>query len=175
MARHRWWKMPVSKILCGLMVTLNCWCTLTSRPTSISRFSTTAGHWRWLTGVLPGRWLLRHRCNLSYPTSDIKKPASGGFLFSAGTGNGMQLECFGIRLHTFTGVQCCDCRQLFLLQYKTKHLKVFANTFWRDGLRDHNQAAVQMPADHHLRRALAIFFGQFFDQWLIKDPLDRKS
>ncbi len=63
-----------------------------------------------------------------------------------------------------------DLAQFVLIEFEIKHLEVFADARRRDRFRDHDKAAVQVPAHHDLRRSLLVFLGQRLDQRLVEYP-----
>src|SRR5207248_3347489 len=77
-------------------------------------------------------------------------------------------DCPWLRAPPTAGVQAVDRGDLFGRKLEVEHVDVFRDAGWFRGLRNDRPSLLKAPAQHHLRRALAVGLSDRSDDWVVE-------
>src|SRR5436309_484376 len=115
---------------------------------------------------LPPDWVsyLKERIELTHVTNQEIRPSS---LRDVATKR-LEGDCTRLRAAATAGVQAIDRGDLFGRQFEVEYIDVLSDASRLCGLRNHRPSLLQTPAQHHLRRALAVGPSDRPDDWVVE-------
>lgn len=87
----------------------------------------------------------------------------GNPLFAYCAAYGSEIEIIRIRTVAFAGVECGNGCHILRRQVEIENIEVLLDAFGMSGLRQYDDAALDVPTNHHLSCGLAIL-GAYFSK-----------
>src|SRR4029079_18086309 len=84
------------------------------------------------------------------------------------TTEGLQRDGIGLGSAAHTGVESIDGREIPVRELEVEHVDVLGDAVWCRGLGDSGASLLQVPAQHHLGRGLAVRLGDAADHRVLK-------